>query len=533
MGLFDKLWRRPSRIRDVSGTVSAAPFGHLASFTDRVVVVDTETTGVYNADRVVEVAVVTLDLDGLVIDEWDTLVHPGRDVGPTWIHGITASMLVGAPTFDEVGAEIAKRVHGAVLCGHNLPFDTRMLRNEFLHLGIELDPAQGLDTYRVQRSALEAACAAYGIALDGAHRALVDARATARLAVRLADQFAEAAPARFLSPVPGRQDPQRLCRAADAPQVVAPPSFLAKLTTAVVHHPDSYAMALYLDLLDRAMGDVHLTDGERAELDLLAAEVGLNADDRQFAHRRWVDDLIAAARADGVVDGDEYEKLLRAAHWLGVNESRVRDRTVAERATTGELLLEAGLGVCFTGEAVGPDGEMIDRDALEIFARNMGLRPEGSFTKSRCSVLIAADPATVSTKANQARKWGLPIVAATDFLEAYQQRHHGPQRVPCTVSYGATSTAVRCPSCGLVTIQSDNRKTNRQCPTCEPPGPPLTARPRAKSPAPSRAPGTTPTAATTRPEADVEVLVCHDCGSDFSRIRTRGRKPLRCPACAT
>ena len=82
---------------------------------DRFAVVDVETTGVYNSDRIVEVAVVTISPNGRVVDEWDTLVNPLRDVGPTHIHGITASMVTAAPTFDEVSGALAERLNGAVL----------------------------------------------------------------------------------------------------------------------------------------------------------------------------------------------------------------------------------------------------------------------------------------------------------------------------------------------------------------------------------------------------------------------------------
>ena len=57
----------------------------------RYAVIDVETTGLHNQDRIVEIAIVTLDQDLTVVDEFDTLVDPGRDVGPTGIHGITAS----------------------------------------------------------------------------------------------------------------------------------------------------------------------------------------------------------------------------------------------------------------------------------------------------------------------------------------------------------------------------------------------------------------------------------------------------------
>jgi hypothetical protein len=32
-------------------------------------------------------------------------------------------------------------------------------------------------------------------------------------------------------------------------------------------------------------------------------------------------------------------------------------------------------------------------------------------------------------------------------------------------------------------------------------------------------------------EASLETLVCSECGADFQRVRSRGRKPLRCPSC--
>lgn len=72
----------------------------LVSDADRMVVVDVKTTGLYDADRIVEVAAVTLNPRGRVVDEWDTLVNPERDVGPTHLHGVSATMVSAAPTFE-------------------------------------------------------------------------------------------------------------------------------------------------------------------------------------------------------------------------------------------------------------------------------------------------------------------------------------------------------------------------------------------------------------------------------------------------
>src|ERR1019366_7311967 len=71
-------------------------------------VVDLETTGFSpQSERVVEVAVVVLDPDGSEVDAFCTLVDPQRDPGPTHVHGITAEMLVGAPTFEGVHPGLA------------------------------------------------------------------------------------------------------------------------------------------------------------------------------------------------------------------------------------------------------------------------------------------------------------------------------------------------------------------------------------------------------------------------------------------
>ena len=62
-------------------------------------VIDCETTGLGHSDRIIEIAVVTLEASTLkTVDEFDTLVNPQRDVGKTDLHGITASMVAGAPT---------------------------------------------------------------------------------------------------------------------------------------------------------------------------------------------------------------------------------------------------------------------------------------------------------------------------------------------------------------------------------------------------------------------------------------------------
>ena len=64
-------------------------------------VVDVETTGFVpeKHDRVVEIAIVRTDFQGREQVRFETLVNPGRDVGPTHVHGITAEMVKDASPF--------------------------------------------------------------------------------------------------------------------------------------------------------------------------------------------------------------------------------------------------------------------------------------------------------------------------------------------------------------------------------------------------------------------------------------------------
>jgi DNA polymerase-3 subunit epsilon len=168
---------------------SLATLEEVLAGADRLAVIDVETTGLYRSDRIVEIAIVTIDRTGRVIDEFDTLVNPFRDPGPAWLHGVTATMLVDAPGFDDIADHVAARLNGAVVVAHNLRFDSRMVGQELSHAGIDVDWGAGLDTLYATGYKLEVACAKYGIRNEGAHRALFDARATGQLLMAVANTF--------------------------------------------------------------------------------------------------------------------------------------------------------------------------------------------------------------------------------------------------------------------------------------------------------------------------------------------------------
>jgi DNA polymerase III epsilon subunit family exonuclease len=151
-------------------------------------VIDVETTGLSpTVDRIIEIAVVQCDPDGTVTAEWSALVDPGRDPGPTHIHGITASDLVGAPAFATVVPAIVERLDGRMVVAHNISFDASFLANEFSRASATAPERPAVCTLELARAVLPpmrgyslAACAkALGIEHPDAHRALPDTRVTA------------------------------------------------------------------------------------------------------------------------------------------------------------------------------------------------------------------------------------------------------------------------------------------------------------------------------------------------------------------
>ena len=113
-----------------------------------VAVVDVETTGLSpRTDRVVEVGVVLLDDRGEV--EFETLLDPGRDVGPTAVHGIRASDVVEAPAFADVAPYLRSLLAGRVVVAHNALFDLRFLAPEFGRAGLPVELPPTLCTMRL------------------------------------------------------------------------------------------------------------------------------------------------------------------------------------------------------------------------------------------------------------------------------------------------------------------------------------------------------------------------------------------------
>jgi len=158
-------------------------------FQDGFVIVDLETTG-KDPHRFTGACEITLlDTDGVVL--LNSLINPGfhMPVEARLIHGITDEMVKDAPTFREIGHQIAKLIDGRTVVIYNAGFDGWLLDRLIIESGIDMPDFQEwclmkayADFYRVPGKygnyawqSLSAACAQQGVESDGeAHRTLAD-----------------------------------------------------------------------------------------------------------------------------------------------------------------------------------------------------------------------------------------------------------------------------------------------------------------------------------------------------------------------
>jgi DNA polymerase III subunit epsilon len=160
--------------------------------TNRVVVLDTETTGLEHnqGHRLIEIGCVELINRRPTGRHLHHYLNPQReiDAGAIEVHGITNEMLVGKPLFEHVADELLEFIRGAELVIHNAPFDLGFINNELGLSGREGVRVEALcsviDTLIMarqrhpgQRNNLDALCQRYGVdnSQRELHGALLDA----------------------------------------------------------------------------------------------------------------------------------------------------------------------------------------------------------------------------------------------------------------------------------------------------------------------------------------------------------------------
>lgn len=461
MGFFRRLLRRqgaattPSHLPN--GEASGASPGNFWEL-PRFAVVDVETTGL-RADehRVVEIAVVTTDARGRMLEEWSTRVNPQGPIGATHIHGLTQDDVADAPVFAEVLPELNRRLSKSAVAAHNARFDLAFLRHEYRRAGWNLPFVPALCTLEasayhlptLDRRRLADCCWAVGARVDGAHSALGDARATASLLAafmhpttgypplpehtRMLEQaFSIEWPTRAgLSLGPAVESGPRQSRALSprarhviAVQSTATPaaSLLAligrfSLVDALDEGAPEGALA-YLEKLAEVLEDGEITGEEAADLAAVTTSMSLSPAEVAVANQAFVLALANEALADGRVSRAEREELTTVANLLGVSPKVIPtllDRAEdARHARLSEGLkplpetwqhgapVRVGDKVVFTGcdEAV--------RTRLEEQSERLGVRVLGSVSAK--VALLVTDGSMNGGKARRAAELGTRVV---------------------------------------------------------------------------------------------------------------------------
>ncbi len=342
------------------------------------------------------------------------------------------------------------RLSDAVVAGHNVAFDVGFLGSELSRVGSEFPDVPCVCTLSLagwispppENGRLSSCCAALGIPHEGAHTALADAHATAKVLTAiitatqwgsLEDLGCSAARLPRGSFTDLKRSGRTLTRQGAAAISDSTQTYLSRLVAALPLSPEVFApsgesqraLLSYLDLLDRALEDRHISATEAEGLVRLAKEWGMSPDVVRHAHIEYLRGLARAAVADSVVSRAEREDLATVSKWLGLGEPELDEalRHAREARETGAIPTQSaalplkGQSVCFTGEMTCTiRGEPISREMAEALAASRGVIIKGNVSK-KLGILVTADPLSQSGKARKAREYGIRIMAERLFWQ--------------------------------------------------------------------------------------------------------------------
>jgi DNA polymerase III subunit epsilon len=420
-------------------------------------VIDFETTGLSPnyGHRIIEIGIVHVSPDGAIERSFETVLNPGRDLGPVHIHQIRGRDVVNAPTFADIASTLVDLLRGRVLVAHNARFEVTFLAAEFARLGatspVGVDEA--LCTMRLAFEFLPGSgrkladcCAAFDIDLANAHEALGDATATALLLAAYLEgtgpysswgnywnsfgTTAAALPWPALTTVGAAW----VARQRGAGNEAAPPTLLDRATDCrpeIVAPSSGDATVQVAAILDRALADELLSVHESDELADLARSFALTDADRERLHDAYFADLVLAAWEESVLTEAERREIERvatlpdiaaAADLATLDDPRPMATAAAAVSPAGssgsagaatpltQMTLDEPSIVVLTDKTRRP------REAIEADIARLGVGTARAVMK-KTTLLVAADVESRSGKARKARQYGMPI-ASEDQLEA-------------------------------------------------------------------------------------------------------------------
>jgi DNA polymerase-3 subunit epsilon len=381
---------------------------------NKLAVIDTETTGFGRTDRILEIGIVLID-DGKIVDEWETILNPLRDVSNSNIHGITPDSFALAPTFSELNNDISRILNNRILVAHNLSFDQNMLNMEYKRISKEVIWGQGICTLKISKLKLEQACAKFNIRNSLAHSALSDAKATAELVNYLDLQFEDFSPSRF--PVDSKLPLGRRLHRQDSD---FQPNIKLKSSRRFTENADISVyegdLLTYVDVLSKAISDLTITKSELKQLSEVYLDLGLKKEDINRINNAFINSILEASLRDGSINNEEEKILKELSEALKVDIVLPKTVSISKEL----LILKPGTRVCFTGTYLDEKQNLISKEDLGKIATKFGMVAVDAVTKKECDLLVASDAKSMSGKSKKARNFGIPIISTQEFLKLTQ-----------------------------------------------------------------------------------------------------------------
>ncbi len=168
------------------------------SIDSEYVVFDIETTGLSpKFNKIIEIGAVKIR-DGKIVDTFSKFVNPEVPIPYTItkLTSINDSMVLEAPTIEQVLPEFLEYVGDAVLVAHNASFDTSFIKEFAKRQGLCFDYTI-VDTLSLShilvpelgKYTLDRLCKQFNVSLENHHRACDDADATAQIFLKMLDMI--------------------------------------------------------------------------------------------------------------------------------------------------------------------------------------------------------------------------------------------------------------------------------------------------------------------------------------------------------
>ena len=170
------------------------------SLQESYVVFDIETTGFSPlSNKIIEIGAVKVE-NGEIVDRFETFVNPKVPI-PFRIEQLTSindSMVIDAPTIEEVLPKFLDFAKGSIFIAHNADFDMGFIKKNAEDMGLDEEftygDTVGMARYllpTISKYTLDHVAKTVGVSLEHHHRAVDDAECTALIFKKFIEMFAE------------------------------------------------------------------------------------------------------------------------------------------------------------------------------------------------------------------------------------------------------------------------------------------------------------------------------------------------------